>query len=528
MKTLSIIVAVAVISFPLLAQTSKIDRLKPLEAAVQKEVDQKKKEHPSDDVFPRGSRAAMLTQLRAVMLRGDDAQIEETLNQMLAYFESDEVRNEVERLLVEFRKEREAKDAAQVTKLETAFQHAAEVVKTAKQASDLDDALQELAKFRDMRNHSYTAPALQAAVSRLQAVTQFVTHWQDYLAADAQGNSDAARQALQNAANLAETDAGLMPRSEILSRLQKFSAKPSPSPAERSSASKLEEIMARTKTLDDISQSLRELRMLQGQQHSPFGSSDMSDPLNATVNSLAVLDKTYHEYLAGLPTTVAMASSSNEAMASAAVVPLRLQLLMLVLPRYLGVSDDLKPKQGEAVQPFLERVVEEARKRGDVGLMERANDALRTLVRGGGAASTDTSALALFTAGQNQETAGQFSLAVVSYQNALKSGSQLVPAKLIGERLAAIQKEHPKEFETGMDRFQNPPVSNYSYPGALPPSMRGQRSYPPNMEPQSQPALAIPGGSPASKPAGSPTATPTPSASSTPTKEEKSPAGPKN
>ena len=101
MKKLSIIITIAALGFPVLAQTSKIDRLKTLEAAVQKEVEQKKKERSTADVFPASARASMLAQLRAVVLRGDDAQIEETLNQLLSYFESDEVRDEVDRLLVE-------------------------------------------------------------------------------------------------------------------------------------------------------------------------------------------------------------------------------------------------------------------------------------------------------------------------------------------------------------------------------------------------------------------------------------------
>jgi len=65
-----------------------------------------------------------------------------------------------------------------------------------------------------------------------------------------------------------------------------------------------------------------------------------------------------------------------------------------------------------------------------------------------------------FLAAWNQETAGQYAPAVISYQLALRVPSDSVPVKIIAEHLAAIQRDHPKEYEEGMqlylDRYKPP------------------------------------------------------------------------
>ena len=50
----------------------------------------------------------------------------------------------------------------------------------------------------------------------------------------------------------------------------------------------------------------------------------------------------------------------------------------------------------------------------------------------------------------NQEAADQYALAVVSYENVLKVPNTHIPPKFIGDKLASIQKNHPKEYETGI------------------------------------------------------------------------------
>jgi hypothetical protein len=61
-------------------------------------------------------------------------------------------------------------------------------------------------------------------------------------------------------------------------------------------------------------------------------------------------------------------------------------------------------------------------------------------------------------AGINQEAAGQYALAVVSYQNALKVSDTTIPAKFIGARLAAIKKDHSEDYDDGMRTLTSPPA----------------------------------------------------------------------
>ena len=120
-------------------------------------------------------------------------------------------------------------------------------------------------------------------------------------------------------------------------------------------------------------------------------------------------------------------------------------------------------------------------------VVTRSRETLRLLQKGSPYNSNDSEGLKAFVARQNQEAAAQYSLAVMSYQTALKSGSDLVPSKVIGERLAAIQTTHPRDFDTGMERFLAPPLPRFDSGMRLPQPYYGQQP-----ENRPQPSLLIP------------------------------------
>ncbi len=468
----------------------------------------------------------MLGQLRAAIARGEPTQIEEILNQLPAYFSSDDVKKEAEKLAETLRSERETEEKAAVAQIDAAVQHAGTAVRAAKKAADLDAVLTELGKFRNQRDRNYNSPTVQAALNGLQSVQQFVTHWQDYLANLDDGNIDAATSALQNITNYSES-ANLIPRSEILARLQALKKPITPrgrtgdAESETSPAERMEQILAKTKTLKDMDGALKDLRKLQSESRVQ----NYNDPIIATTNALNAIEKTYREFLAGFPTTIEAPSGNIDA-ASPEIIPLKTQLLLLVLPRYLNLPSDLKANTGEAVQPFLERMDSEAKKRNDASLIARIHDAQRVLVRGPQVTTTsDNAALTTLSAAQNQEAAGQWTLAVVSYENALKTGSDAVPAKNVGDRLAAIQAAHPKEFEQGMELFLNPPqpmaYRMAGYPPNVPPNSPAYRVWllrngiQPDAAAPEKPVLSVPGGSPPPATSASPSRANTPSGSPT-------------
>lgn len=94
-------------------------------------------------------------------------------------------------------------------------------------------------------------------------------------------------------------------------------------------------------------------------------------------------------------------------------------------------------------------------------------------------AATDSTALTQFSAGLNQERAKQYAMAVISFQGALKTGSQLLPAEIIGDHLEAIKAAHPQEFEQGMQLALNPPTPRVDPFGRPIYDGRSGFSYPP-------------------------------------------------
>jgi hypothetical protein len=74
--------------------------------------------------------------------------------------------------------------------------------------------------------------------------------------------------------------------------------------------------------------------------------------------------------------------------------------------------------------------------------------------------------------GQNAERAKRFFEAALAYRRALSSATPAVPVEFIGERLDAIEKEHPGEFRQSTEvirRYNNPDIAprGYGTPGGL-------------------------------------------------------------
>ncbi|PYJ20097.1 MAG: hypothetical protein DME99_10920, partial [Verrucomicrobia bacterium] len=74
--------------------------------------------------------------------------------------------------------------------------------------------------------------------------------------------------------------------------------------------------------------------------------------------------------------------------------------------------------------------------------------------------------------GQNAERAKRFFEAALAYRRVLSSATPAVPVEFIGERLDAIEKEHPGEFRQATDlirRYDGRDITPRSYatPGGL-------------------------------------------------------------
>ncbi len=475
-----------------------------LTAAIQAEVQSVKPKEGQSFNEREQMKASMGACMQMLLENSDSPQFSESLTQVAAYFTSEAVIKKIAELQKELRTERETAARATLGKIQNTLDAAAKAVRTAKVPADLDEVIAELGKFRQ---HQYrqNSEEIQAAIARVEPTLRFVTQWQNYLSARNIGNYKAAQETLRNLTN--NDSLSLLPRSELLALLNK------PPETEKQTTNTqdkfvspdetVEEIVSRVKSLDDLENALRELRKLaQGQRRI----NQDANSVNSVINALLPINRSYQEFKAGLAVNIEIGtnySGNDGGIGSKQIAQLKSELQLAVLPRYVGAPEGTKAKPGEDIQTFLNRLAAEAKERGDIAVGIRTREAMRLISRGNSFTQNDASAYNSYIAGQNQETAEQYFQAVVSYQAALKSGSDLLPAKIIGQRLAAIKASHPKDYEEAMAHILNPPVRAYpaDMPGYPPDFRRSNTPHDQQPAPTSVPALAIP---PAPVPAATP------------------------
>lgn len=424
---------------------AKPDSLATLESAIRKEPAKTKPGGSENRERSRTPGLILVMQLREAVDRDDSRQVEAALSEITTLFESETVRAAVNKVRREFRLEHAAKEKEIVAKVRSVLTGASRAVKTARNAADLDAAIHDL---RNMTDHQASAsPEIRNELQKAQNARQFVLLWQDYLAAEAAGNMERAVRALQNASSVT-TD--LMERSQILARVEEASKRKNPDPNEPA-----RQIMAKVKTLEDIPGALDALATLEPKPGS--SAVDHRELVESLRRELSRVSQVYREYQAGLPITFQIkafdAPQANEE-TFRTVLPLKVQLLRTILPRALEVDQNLQPSPEEPIRGYLDRVTAFAFEKGDLRLFVRARD-FRNKVDGIPSSSASASVSQSLVAGLNQEEAGQWAAAVVSYEIALKFGADVIPAKHVGERLERIKAAHPREFEQGFQRFMS-------------------------------------------------------------------------
>ena len=408
-----------------------------------------------------------LRQVQATLARERNREIEQTLDNFGNYQPTAGVSKQIEALREALLDEVRTNTRAKISELENLLASAREKVTRALEAEELDKVIvslsrNPLANQSDDAGYDTNHATIRRLASEIGNTRQFVTTWQDYIHASNSGNVSQASQLLRNLASQENT---IIPRSQILDRIE----------FERKSAEEdVAEAIAGIKTLDDMRAAIEKLK-----GHSANRSSD-SNVTRESLRTLVALEKTYREFLAGLPVNVAVLQpppgSSEE---GADFTRLRGKTRTINSARSLDLPTEMTANPGEPVDDFLKRALADAAKRGDEAAQRRIHDFTLTFARAGTLNQAELDALRSFSAGENQMKAGQYLLAVVSLQEALKSGSDLVPAKKAGELLAGIRKEHPEEFEQGMMEFltdRPTPEFDYSrmrYRNYMPPGYPG-------------------------------------------------------
>ncbi len=397
-----------------------------------------------------------LRQVKAAVTQGNGRSLDQYLDNLGNYEPSEKVQQGIEALKKAVGQEYENNTQAVIAELRGVIGQAQENVARAAEPEELDKVLAALSQTRTSTNNDnqrYDAndTTVRALQSELNEARQFVTTWQDYLQASNAGNTNGALQSLKN---LAGRDSSLMPRSKIIARMD----------FERVDSDEISKITGSISSLEGMKDGLAKLTALLGPSRS--SSSDNME-LREAVRTLGRLETTYREFLAGLPVNPEVLyhpNSSNETSGSADFITQRSELMLLVLPRCLDLPMGFAAEKGETVDHLLMRALDDAENRSDPATARRILDVRMNLIKSSTFHQRDTDALGDHAAGLSQLAAGQFALAVVSFQKALASGSDLIPATSTGETLTKIKQEHPEEYEQGMMEFLTPrPTPEYDY-----------------------------------------------------------------
>ena len=421
---------------------------------------------------------------------GRMSQVIQSLEQIRAVSISDKVDEICKSLIAELRELTAQRSKDLKEKFDTTLRSALESGLKATSAKDVDMPLTEVVRLqKELQSVGYREDGRsEFNANALQAVQETLTAIQDGLIAVAkpQGkrNRDPAER-LQSAVSSYSRQLGdLMPRSEFLEKISAASARIMPNSVKALTQQEFEKqsqtLILSVKKLDDLGDVLAKIDEISSQQrelNGYYGDSNLTSQLRSYRH-------TYDDLRTGGATSLSFASSSYSNSGTEILNGIKSLLVKFALTRVLNAPEDLAPKEEESVATFLQRALETARATSNWPLLARVLDAAQTMNLASIANSNDTMALRQFLGGVNLERAHQYSGAVSSYLAALKTGSQVIPVDKIGETLAILKKEHPQEYEAGinppisymeermarMSSFQRPGMGSSYPPGANPPN----------------------------------------------------------
>lgn len=321
---------------------------------------------------------------------------------------------------------------------------------------------------------------------RISAVVTFLERWQDFHMARATGNAAKLREILSQLNNYEVKQLDL-PRSKLLERIYALSGPAAdgdtadarkttrPKTAGSEKIEKPDAVLARILKLEDLDgnfEALKRAATLEGGQSYP------QPPWQSVISELNNIQREYQQLKSGMAVRMTLALTHGENLMPQVAV-LRQELACFAIQRLVGDDAKLAPQGGENSLTYLRRVLAAARERADWRLVQRVLEmGQSTGVQDPVLKASDTTAFTAFLAGMTQERARQFPQAVLSYQNALKTGSELLPVEDIGARLERIKKEHPADFEQGVVWTINP-IQRDQFGRPLPYDVRAEFPKPP-------------------------------------------------
>ena len=344
----------------------------------------------------------------------------------------------------------------------------------AKTPKEVDAPLLALATLQKQINQMerYNSSGRGVDTQQLPTATSILTLWQDAMLprAGAQRGRNGIEQLEGMAQNYAQQLGDLLPRSEFIALLHDARARLDPALTRKPLTSaevnrQSAEILRNVKRLEDLADAQKAMQAISADSE---GSTSNS---SAAAQALGRLHRFYEDMKAGAALSFATLDRTSTGSEAEETAALRELLIKMALPRVLRVTGEATPREDENVTAYLGRMIEESQKKSDWPLLSRVLDAAQSLKLTGLVATNDSNALRMLLAAVNQERARIYSGAVAYYLAALKSGSQTVPSELIGEKLEAIRKDHPQDYEAGKDIPVPDPATQrtvgYPYPMGL-------------------------------------------------------------
>jgi hypothetical protein len=397
------------------------------------------------------------------------------------------------------------KSLAEATDMKALLKRARDAINSARKAEELDPVLFDMQKYQNNGFQGFgmgatVAPENQQLLQQIFSAVEFTKQWQNYLSHVNSGNTQQARNDLQML-SMNNFGPSLIARSRILALMsgeETFGAAGN-APATAAAVPEAQKIIDGIATLDDLKTALGKLNDL-AQQDSLA---------REYAQHLQPMEEVYEDLKNGLPTSVNVDFMGGLTGAGVSAKANSL-LLKFVLQHYFESYKGAPPADDETAAAYATRVRNDALAGQDWALLKKALEVHAWFFRNvavGAVPDNDAAGLDKMITGLNQQKAGQYGLAVESFQNALNSGSLYVPAQFIGAQLDAIKRDHPSDYDSGMEAFLTPqapaqPVyfqqgANPSYNAAAN-AIRRRRAnaYPTTTSGMNSPTLAFPGTKP--------------------------------
>jgi hypothetical protein len=422
------------------ASTSE-DALTKLRNAMKKEISMKALGGSGSDTGNLQNLMSELNEAVSQSEHGNMSYAQSIFDRISTTFASSEVKDEAEKGMAELRARKADHEETFVKNTQAAIDRLAKTALDQTTSEALDPLIKEAADLR-VTNYGDSSDAMQRTQNEISYFQNFLRLWQDYLFAQESNDQSKAQDTVRNLLGYSDFQA-FLPRSRLLKIL-------TPTGSKKTGAGMLlrddgaVELLKHINRIEDIDPAIKDWSTKY----------QKTDSNSRIVSALRRAQSTYQSALSrGQVSYIETDDTSSPVFAR-----LRNQIFTASLASELGLRKTLPPQADEAVADYLQRVYSELEKQGDYAKLKRAVEATRIPVMSmRGYFPRDLNprynGLCAYLAGQNQEQAGQWMAATVSYQQGLRDGLDFVPAKIIGQRLDELKKQHPAEYRQGMAAF---------------------------------------------------------------------------